>query len=60
MQAERALIAQGKKPFFLKKSDEKKLALLQQYETLEKHGKLKKVLTSRRKHQTSKVSADFL
>ena len=52
---ERELVKMGKKPFYLKKGDEKKLELVEKYEELKKSGKLEKVLEKKRKHNASKV-----
>lgn len=57
--AERALVKEGKRPFFLKSRDEKKLQLLDKYEDLKKKGKLKQAMRSRRKHLSSKVGNRF-
>lgn len=51
---ERELVKQGKKPFYLKKSDERKLHLIADYEDLKKKGKLEKVIEKRRQRQASK------
>lgn len=48
--AEGAQVQQGKKPFFLKKSDEKKLRLLDSYQRLKSTGGLEKKLKSKRQH----------
>eukprot|EP00112_Aurelia_sp_Birch-Aquarium-sp1_P009735 Seg2116.2 transcript_id=Seg2116.2/GoldUCD/mRNA.D3Y31 product="Ribosomal RNA processing protein 36-like" protein_id=Seg2116.2/GoldUCD/D3Y31 len=47
-------IKQGKKPYFLKKSEKKKLELAEQYKTLKSDGKLEKYLSKKRKRNAAK------
>jgi ribosomal RNA-processing protein 36 len=51
---ERKLVRQGKKPFYLKKSDQKKLALAEKFLELKTKGKLDKFMAKRRKRTTAK------
>lgn len=51
---ERAAVQQGKRPFYLKASDRKKQALLQQYEKLKATGKLEKAMAKRRQKVAAK------
>ncbi|KAI9768444.1 MAG: rRNA biogenesis protein rrp36 [Geoglossum simile] len=50
---EKELVRQGKKPFFLKRAEQKKLALVQQYDKL-KGGQLNRVIERKRKKRASK------
>lgn len=51
---EKAAVAAGKKPFFLKESDKKKRALVAKYEELMSSGQLDKYMAKRRKKNASK------
>ncbi|XP_078138933.1 ribosomal RNA processing protein 36 homolog [Centroberyx gerrardi] len=51
---QRELAAQGLKPFFLKKSDKKKLQLAEKYSELKKSGKLENFLSKKRKRNAGK------
>lgn len=52
--AEAELARDGKKPFFLKKSDVRRLELLSRFETQKKSGRMDKAVQSRRKHAAAK------
>ncbi|KAF9168617.1 rRNA biogenesis protein rrp36 [Actinomortierella ambigua] len=56
---ERDLIAQGKKPFFLKKADQKKLALIEKFESLNPKA-LSKAMERRRKRNSAKEKTKVL
>lgn len=56
LKAERELVKGGKKPFYLKKSDEKTLELVEQYTKAKQDGSLEKKLRTKRKRTSSKVS----
>ncbi|XP_071787422.1 ribosomal RNA processing protein 36 homolog [Asterias amurensis] len=51
---EKELVKQGKKPFFLKKSEQKKVELANQYMKLKQSGKLDKHLARKRKKNATK------
>ncbi|XP_054837278.1 ribosomal RNA processing protein 36 homolog [Eublepharis macularius] len=51
---QRELAKQGKKPFFLKKSDKQKLELAEKYKELKKSGKLQSFLSKKRKRNAAK------
>jgi ribosomal RNA-processing protein 36 len=51
---EKAAVAAGKKPFFLKKSDKRKRELMAKYEELKDSGRLDKFMAKRRKKNASK------
>uniref|UniRef100_A0A3P9L6U6 rRNA biogenesis protein RRP36 n=1 Tax=Oryzias latipes TaxID=8090 RepID=A0A3P9L6U6_ORYLA len=51
---QRARADQGARPFFLKKSDKKKLELAEKYQDLKKSGKLDKFLSKKRKRNAGK------
>ncbi|KAM6460923.1 ribosomal RNA processing protein 36 homolog isoform 1-T3 [Liasis olivaceus] len=51
---ERELAKQGKKPFFLKKSEMQKLELAEKYKELKKSGKLESFLNKKRKRNAAK------
>lgn len=51
---ERAAVAAGKKPYFLKDSERKRLALLAKYQALQERGKLDKFMEKRRKKNAAK------
>ncbi|XP_024145025.1 ribosomal RNA processing protein 36 homolog [Oryzias melastigma] len=51
---QRARADQGARPFFLKKSDKKKLQLAEKYQDLKKSGKLEKFLSKKRKRNAGK------
>ncbi|KAL4432830.1 hypothetical protein ABPG77_008156 [Micractinium sp. CCAP 211/92] len=51
---ERAAVKEGKKPFFLKKSEQRRLELLAKYEELKATGKLDKFMAKRRKKNAAK------
>ena len=52
---EAKLVAQGKTPFYLKKSDEKRIALADKYLALKKTGAVDKYLAKKRRHKASKA-----
>lgn len=51
---QRELVGQGHKPFYLKKSDRKKLELAEKYSELKKSGKLENFLSKKRKRNATK------
>ncbi|NXX44131.1 RRP36 protein, partial [Tricholaema leucomelas] len=51
---QRELAKQGKKPFFLKKSEKRKLELAEKYTELKRSGKLERFLTKKRKRNAIK------
>ncbi|XP_030051548.1 ribosomal RNA processing protein 36 homolog [Microcaecilia unicolor] len=51
---QRKLAKEGKKPFYLKKSEKCKLELAEKYEVLKKSGKLESFLSKKRKRNASK------
>ncbi|XP_016311895.1 ribosomal RNA processing protein 36 homolog [Sinocyclocheilus anshuiensis] len=51
---QRELVGQGHKPFYLKKSDKKKLELAEKYSELKKSGKLENFLSKKRKRNATK------
>ncbi|KAL8185225.1 UNVERIFIED_CONTAM: hypothetical protein K2H54_043446 [Gekko kuhli] len=51
---QRELAKQGKKPFYLKKSDKQKLELAEKYKELKKSGKLENFLSKKRKRNAAK------
>ncbi|KFV67935.1 Ribosomal RNA processing protein 36, partial [Dryobates pubescens] len=51
---QRELAKQGKKPFFLKKSEKRKLELAEKYAELKRSGKLESFLTKKRKRNAIK------
>lgn len=51
---EQSQVQQGKKPFFLKKADLRKLELAEKYKELQKSGKLEKYLSKKRKKTAQK------
>lgn len=51
---QRELAQQGKKPYFLKKSDIRKLELADKYQALKKEGKVEKFLSKKRKRNSIK------
>ncbi|CAH1262009.1 ribosomal RNA processing protein 36 homolog [Branchiostoma lanceolatum] len=51
---EKELVRQGKKPYFLKKSEEKKLVLAQKFKELKKSGKVEKFLQKKRKKNAAR------
>lgn len=51
---EKAAVAAGKKPFFLKKSEKRKRELLAKYEELKSAGQLDKYMAKRRKKNAAK------
>lgn len=51
---QRELVGQGHKPFYLKKSDMKKLELAEKYSELKKSGKLENFLSKKRKRNATK------
>ncbi|TRY84893.1 hypothetical protein DNTS_010866 [Danionella cerebrum] len=51
---QREMVGQGHKPFFLKKSDKKKLELAEKYSELKKSGKLENFLSKKRKRNATK------
>ena len=48
------MIEQGKKPFYLKKSDQRKMQLLNQYKNLKNDGKLDSFMKKKRSQKESK------
>ncbi|XP_071962055.1 ribosomal RNA processing protein 36 homolog [Antedon mediterranea] len=57
--AERELIKQGKKPFYLKKSEKRKAELTEKYKMLKESGKLDTYIAKRRKKNASKQRKHF-
>lgn len=53
--AELAAVKEGKKPFFLKKSERKKLALAEKFKELKQSGKLEKYMEKKRKRNAAKL-----
>ncbi|KAJ5066148.1 hypothetical protein M0811_03481 [Anaeramoeba ignava] len=51
---EKELIKQGKKPYFLKKSEEKNILLISKYNKLKSEGKLDQFIAKRRKRNAAK------
>ncbi|KAL1251447.1 hypothetical protein QQF64_019243 [Cirrhinus molitorella] len=51
---QRELVGQGHKPFYLKKSEKKKLELAEKYSDLKKSGKLENFLSKKRKRNATK------
>ncbi|XP_063053967.1 ribosomal RNA processing protein 36 homolog [Engraulis encrasicolus] len=51
---QRELVGQGSRPFFLKKSDKKKLELAEKFRDLKKSGKLDHFMTKKRKRNATK------
>lgn len=51
---QRALVGDGHRPFYLKKSDQKKLQLAEKYNELKKSGKLENFLSKKRKRNAVK------
>jgi len=51
---EKEAVKGGKKPFFLKKSEKKRLELVQRYEDLKATGGLEKAMAKKRKKNASK------
>ncbi|RXN06566.1 amine sulfotransferase-like protein [Labeo rohita] len=51
---QRELVGQGHKPFYLKKSDQKKLELAEKFSELKKSGKLENFLSKKRKRNATK------
>jgi len=51
---EREAVKKGKKPFYLKKSEQKKEELVEKYQELKTSGKLDKFLEKRRKKNSAK------
>jgi ribosomal RNA-processing protein 36 len=51
---ERGAVKDGKKPFYLKKSEQRRLELVAKYEELKGSGKLEKYLEKRRKKNAAK------
>ncbi|XP_073700569.1 ribosomal RNA processing protein 36 homolog [Garra rufa] len=51
---QRELVGQGHKPFYLKKSDMKKMELAEKYSELKKSGKLENFLSKKRKRNATK------
>uniref|UniRef100_A0A8B9J9F1 rRNA biogenesis protein RRP36 n=1 Tax=Astyanax mexicanus TaxID=7994 RepID=A0A8B9J9F1_ASTMX len=51
---QRELVGQGHRPFYLKKSDKKKLELANKYTELKKSGKLENFLSKKRKRNANK------
>lgn len=54
MKKEKELVKQGKKPFFLKKSDKRKLELAEKFKALRSSGKVDTYLAKRRKKNAQK------
>ncbi|KAI8598040.1 hypothetical protein EDD21DRAFT_309948, partial [Dissophora ornata] len=58
---ERDLVAKGKNPFFLKKSDQKKLALIDKFQSLKDNPKaLARAMEKRRKRNSAKEKSKIL
>ncbi|XP_072356477.1 ribosomal RNA processing protein 36 homolog [Scyliorhinus torazame] len=53
-QSQRARVEQGSKPYFLKKSDQRKLELKEKYLSLKRRGKVERFLASKRKRNATK------
>ena len=53
--AELAAVKEGKKPFFLKKSERKKLTLAEKFKELKQSGKLEKYMEKKRKRNAAKL-----
>mmetsp|Transcript_7391 Transcript_7391/g.13799 ORF Transcript_7391/g.13799 Transcript_7391/m.13799 type:complete len:103 (-) Transcript_7391:61-369(-) len=51
---ERELVAKGKKPYYLKKKDMKKIMLAEKYLKLKKEGRLDKAMAKRRKKNANR------
>ncbi|XP_076156120.1 ribosomal RNA processing protein 36 homolog [Alosa pseudoharengus] len=51
---QRELVGQGHRPFFLKKSDKKKLELAEKYKDLKRSGKLENFIAKKRKRNATK------
>jgi len=51
---EQALVGQGKKPFYMKKSEKRKLELAEKYKELKSSGQLEKYLSKKRKRNATK------
>lgn len=51
---ERAAVAAGKQPFYLKKSEKKRIGLLAQFKELKESGRLDKFMEKRRKKIATK------
>jgi ribosomal RNA-processing protein 36 len=51
---EKAAVAAGKKEYYLKDSEKKKLVLAKKFEKLEAEGKLEKYIQKRRKRSSAK------
>mmetsp|Transcript_2307 Transcript_2307/g.3436 ORF Transcript_2307/g.3436 Transcript_2307/m.3436 type:complete len:203 (+) Transcript_2307:67-675(+) len=51
---ERELVAKGKKPFYLKKTEVKRIMLAEKFLTLKKEGRLDKAMAKRRKKNAAK------
>lgn len=51
---QRELVGQGHKPFFLKKSDKKKLELAEKFKDLKRSGKLENFMSKKRKRNATK------
>jgi ribosomal RNA-processing protein 36 len=54
--AEEEAVSKGKKPFYLKRSELKKIEMKERFEHLQSEGRLKKVLQKKRKKNKSKES----
>ncbi|ORX91176.1 ribosomal RNA processing protein 36 [Basidiobolus meristosporus CBS 931.73] len=52
--AEMEMVSKGKKPFFLKRSELKKLELVDKFKNLKEAGSIDKVIEKRRKHNAAK------
>ena len=51
---EKQAVASGKKPYYLKKSEQRRLELVAKYEELKKAGRLDKFMEKRRKKNAAK------
>ncbi|KAK9721270.1 rRNA biogenesis protein rrp36 [Basidiobolus ranarum] len=52
--AEMELVSKGKKPFFLKRAELKKLELMDKFKSIKESGNIDKVIEKRRKHNAAK------
>jgi ribosomal RNA-processing protein 36 len=52
--AEHGAVREGKRPFYLKKSEQRRLELLARYEELQASGKLEQYMAKRRKRNAAK------
>lgn len=52
--AEKQAVAEGKKPYYLKKSEQRRLELVSKFDELKKSGRLDKFMEKRRKKNAAK------